>query len=52
MLDPNPYCDPNKNYNILHNYLTQMKEKHIPYKFVKFNRYKHKNKHVDNLGSN
>ena len=43
MLDPNPYCDPNKNYNTLHNYLTEMKEKHLPYKFVKFDKYRHKN---------
>ena len=40
MLDPNSYCDPNKNYNTLHNYLAEMKEKHLPYKFVKFDKHR------------
>ena len=42
MLDPNPYYGSNKNYNILHKYLTQMKEKNTPDKFLKFNQYRHK----------
>ena len=42
-LDSNPYCDPNENYNILHETLTKLKDKHLPYKFVKFNKHRHKN---------
>ena len=42
-LDPNPYCDPNENYNILHETLTKLKYKHLPFKFFKFNKYQHKN---------
>ena len=40
--DTNPYGDPNANYNIIHNHLTYLKNKHLPFKFVKFNKYKHK----------
>ena len=42
-LDPNPYCDPNENYNILHETLTKLKDKHLPHKFVKFNKHRHEN---------
>ena len=35
--------DPNLNYNILHDHITKMKEKHLPFKFEKFNKHKHKN---------
>ena len=35
--------DPNSNYDILHDHLTIMKDKHLPYKFEKFNKHKHKN---------
>ena len=35
--------DPNLNYDILHDHLTIMKDKHFPYKFEKFNKHKHKN---------
>ena len=35
--------DPNSNYDILHDHITQMKDKHLPYKFEKFNKHKHKN---------
>ena len=35
--------DPNLNYDILHDHLTIMKDKHWPYKFKKFNKHKHKN---------
>ena len=36
--------DPNLNYDILHDHLTIMKDKHLPYKFEKFNKHtKHKN---------
>ena len=34
--------DPNLNYNILHDHITEMKKKHLPYKFEKFHRHKHK----------
>ena len=34
--------DPNLNYDILHDHLTTMKDKHLPYKFEKFNKHKHK----------
>ena len=27
-LDSNPYCDPNENYNIFHETLTKLKDKH------------------------
>ena len=35
--------DPNLNYNILHDHITEMKKKHLPYKFEKFHKHKHKN---------
>ena len=41
-INTNPYGDPNANYNIIHNHLTHIKNKHLPFKFVKFNKYKHK----------
>ena len=41
-INTNSYGDPNANYNIIHNHLTYFKNKHPPFKFVKFNRYKHK----------
>ena len=41
-INTNPYGDPNANYNIIHNHLTHLKNKHLPFKFVKFNKYKHK----------
>ena len=37
------YCNPNINYDILQDQLTTMKDKHLPYKLVKSNKYKHKN---------
>ena len=37
------YCDPNSNYCILHDHTVQMKDKHLPYKFEKFHKHKHKN---------
>ena len=42
-LDRSPYGDPNRNYNMLHNRVKELKEKHLPYKFVKFNKHRHKN---------
>ena len=48
-LNPDPYCDPNINYDILHKHLTDLKDKHLPYRLVKFNKYKHKgNKWITN----
>ena len=41
-INTNPYGDPNANYNIIHDHLTYLKNKHLPFKFVKFNKYKHK----------
>ena len=35
--------DPNLNYNILHDHTTEMKKKHLPYKFEKIHKHKHKN---------
>ena len=29
-LDSNLYCDPNENYNIRHETLTKLKDKHLP----------------------
>ena len=42
--------DPNLNYDILHDHLTIMKDKHLPYKFEKFNKHKHKNNKWISLG--
>ena len=41
-LNINPYADPNHNYDILHECVTNLKNKQIPYKLVKFNNYEHK----------
>ena len=41
-INTNPYGDPNANNNIIQNHLTYLKNKHLPFKFVKFNKYKHK----------
>ena len=42
--------DPNSNYDILHDHIAQMKDKHLPYKFEKFNKHKHKNNKKISLG--
>ena len=34
--------DPNINYNILHNIIQHAKTKHMPHKFVRFKKYKHR----------
>ena len=48
-LNQDPYCDPNVNYDILHKHITDLKDKHLPFKLVKFNKYKHKgNKWITN----
>ena len=41
-MNTDPYCNPNINYDILHNHLTQMKSKHLPYRYIKFDKYRHK----------
>ena len=41
-LNLNPYADLNHNYNVLRECVTDLKNKHLPYKLVKFNKYKHK----------
>ena len=41
-LNPDPFSNPNENYDKFHNHLTKLKDKHLPYKFIKFNKYKHK----------
>ena len=35
--------DPNSNYDIIHDHIVQMKDTHLPYKFEKFQKHKHKN---------
>ena len=46
-LNQDPYYDPNQNYITLHNQQTKTKEKHLLYKFVKFNKCRHKgNKYI------
>ena len=42
LLDITPSSDPNENYNILENIITEAKKKFFPCKVIKFNKYKHK----------
>ena len=35
--------DPNLIYDILHDHITEMKSKHLPFKFEKIHKHKHKN---------
>ena len=49
-LKHNLYDNPDQNFDILHNTLLEIKEKHLPYKFVKFNKHRHKNKKWMTLG--
>ena len=35
-------ADPNKNYDILHNHMKTLKNKHMPDKYVKFHKHRHK----------
>ena len=44
-LNQSPNADPNVNYNMLHEVIKGAKDKHMPYKTVKFKKYKHKNLH-------
>ena len=41
-LNPVLEVDPNENYNKLIDHITTVKEKHLPYRFVKFNKHRHK----------
>ncbi len=41
-LDIDPHLDPNINYNILHDTIQSTKELHMPFKIVRYNKYKHK----------
>ena len=40
-LNPDPFSNPNENYDKFHDPLTKLKDTHLPYKFIKFT-YKHK----------
>ena len=40
--DNKPDCDPNINYNILHDAITSALDKHLPARYVRYNKYKHK----------
>ena len=42
-LNPNLQCNPNVNYNRVEQVLEIVKNKHLPEKTVKFQKYKHKN---------
>ena len=42
LLDHTPHGDPNQNYDKLHYKLSELKCKHLPWKLVKFNKYRHK----------
>ena len=49
LLDDNLYSNQNLNYDKLHSCIMELKEKHLSYKLVKFNKYKHKgNKSITN----
>ena len=41
-INDNPFANPDTNYNIIEDILVRAQEKHMPCKFVKFNKYKHK----------
>ena len=43
LLDTTLTADPTKNLNILNNVISQAKNKHLPYRRVKFNKHKHNN---------
>ena len=42
-MDTDLSSDPNMNYDILHNHIFKMKGKHLPFKFEKYHKHKHKN---------
>ena len=41
-LDHSFQTDPNKNYDKMIDHITKIKNKHLPYRFVKFNKHRHK----------
>ena len=43
-MDQRLETDPNQNYERLTNHITVAKQKHLPYRFVKFNKHRHKDK--------
>ena len=49
MLDTHPYVDPNRNFNTFHDYIMKLKERHLPVKYIKYSKHKHKrNKWITN----
>ena len=46
-LNKSPNADTNLNYDILINDMVRAKDKHMPTKMMKFNKYKHKKIYVD-----
>ena len=42
LLDVNLESNPNNNYDVLHDLICALKQKHFPNKTIKFNKYKHK----------
>lgn len=42
LIDQSPLANPNENYDVIHEQLSILKNKHMPYKYVKFNKYKHR----------
>ena len=52
LLDDNPYADSNVNYNKLPSCIIELKEKHLSYKLIQFDKYKHKrNKWIKKMES-
>ena len=43
-IDSQPYASPNINYKVLMQEILVSKDKHLPYKYVKFDKHKHKDK--------
>ena len=41
-INTNPYSNPNNNYDIIHNCVTEMHKKYFPQKTVKYQKHKHK----------
>ena len=41
LLDVNLESNPNNNYDVLHDLICALKQKHFPNKKIKFNKYKH-----------
>ena len=41
-LNPDPLSIPNENYDKYYDHLTKLKDKQLPYRLVRFDKYKHK----------